>query len=498
MVAVVNEGTDIRGAVEYNEEKVALGNAKMLYAHLYPKDAFDLSFKEKLFRLEHLARLAQKADNVCEHISIGFHPSENISEELLQQLAVEYMEKIGFGTQPFLLYQHLDTAIQHVHIVSTKIKDDGRAIDTSFIGVKKSIPATEQLEEKYGLVKAKEQKSSESIAIRAADIDAIKYGKKPTKKEVSKIVRSVISLYEFGNLSEFNSILRQFNVVADPGEEGSRLRKNNGLIYRAVDDDGEVVGKPIKASSIYGSPTLKILQKCFEKKQGLAEHKERLFRIIDEVLNSGVDEKRFLMGLKENRIYAQIYKNKDGMAYGISFVDNATLTVFKGSDIDRSYSANRIFARIQPDVDNPAVAWNKQFVDSVISRTDFKKGIKGVLLQWLGAGMRIRSSNNEDASPIISMGHLEIQPDQYWKCDKRIVNYLVANGISARRINYINTHLPKIMPERFAGEAIKVLSEYVNTQLSNLIDAAFDVVQDEGISYELLKEARKKKKNKRG
>ncbi|WP_440135660.1 relaxase/mobilization nuclease domain-containing protein [Chitinophaga sancti] len=498
MVAVVNEGTDIRGAVEYNEEKVALGDAKLFYAHLYPKDACELSFKEKLFRLEHLAELAQRADNVCEHISIGFHPSENISKELLQQLAVEYMEEIGFGTQPFLLYQHLDTAIQHIHIVTTKIKEDGKAIDTSFIGVKKSIPATEQLEVKYGLVKAKEQKSSESIAIKAADIEAIEYGKKPTKKEISRVVRSVISLYEFGSLSEFNSILRQFNVVADPGEDSSRLRKNSGLIYRVINENGEVVGKPIKSSSIYSSPTLKTLQKWFNNKRGLAQHKERLFRIIDEVLNRGVDEKRFLMDLKENGIYAQIYKNKEGRAYGISFVDNATLSVFKGSDIDKSYSAKGIFSRLQPDDDIPTVAWNKQFVNSVISQTDFRAGIKGVLCQWFIAGMRIRSISNEDASSIISMGHVKIPGEQYWKSDKRISNYLSANKLADGRINYINRHLPRIMPEEFGSDAIKVLSEYVSTRLTNLVDAAFDVVEDSGISYELLKEARKKKKHKRG
>ncbi|RFM34437.1 relaxase/mobilization nuclease domain-containing protein [Chitinophaga silvisoli] len=498
MVAVVNEGPNLRGAVEYNEEKVALGNAKILYAHLYPKDACDLSFKEKLFRLEHLAELTQKADNVCQHISIGFHPSENISKELLQQLAVEYMEKIGFGTQPFLLYQHVDTAIQHVHIVSTKIKEDGRAIDTSFIGIKKSIPATEQLEEKYGLMKAKEQKSNDCIAIKAADIGAIEYGEKPTKKEISRVVRSVISLYKFGSLSEFNSILRQYNVVADPGEEGSRLRKNNGLVYRVLKEGGEIVGKPIKSSSIYGGPTLSFLQRHFKQKSGKAEHKERLFRIIDEVLNKAVDEKRFLTALKEKGISAQIYKNKEGLPYGITFVDNVTLTVFKGSDIDKSYSAKGIFSRLQPDEDIPTVAWNKQFVNSAISNTDFKVGIKGVLFQWLGAGMRVQSISNEDANPIISMGYSEIQMDQYWKSDKRISNYLSANGLTARRINYINKHLPGITSKVLGSDTIKALSEYVNTQLSNLIDAAFDVVEDSGISYELLKEARKKKKYKRG
>jgi len=496
MVARIIEGEEIRGAVEYNEEKVAKGAAELLYAHLYAKDASNLSFKEKLFRLQHLADLAQRADNVCTHISIGFHPSEKLPPELLRRLAVEYMEKIDFGNQPFLLYEHFDTAIQHMHIVTTKIKDDGKAIDTSFIGIKKSIPATEYLEEKYGLIKAKEQKSNETIAIKAADLKAIQYGEKPTKKEISRVVRSVISLYEFGSLTEFNSILRQFNVVADQGEENSRMRKHNGLVYRAIQTNGELIGKGIKSSSIYGKPKLDFLQGQFKKKKARPEHRERIYRIIDDVLNKGVDEKRFLKELSDNGIYVHIHRNKEGIAYGITFVDNLTLTVFKGSDIERSFSVKGIFSRLQPDEDIPAVSWNKQFVNSIISQTDYKPGIKGVLCKWLSAGMHISAGNNE-SGPVFLAGHSKILPEYYWKLDRRVTNYLIANGLTSARANYIDRNLAKILPDRFSIEAMHAFSSYLNVQLNNLIDSAFEVIHDDGISSELLKEAKKKKRYRR-
>jgi hypothetical protein len=45
----------------------------------------------------------------------------------LLSIAENYMEKIGFSAQPYLVYQHLDVGHPHVHLVTTNIGADGKA-----------------------------------------------------------------------------------------------------------------------------------------------------------------------------------------------------------------------------------------------------------------------------------------------------------------------------------------------------------------------------------
>ena len=118
----------MRKAFHYNENKVQTGAAILLAAHLYQKDPDQLSVRERFQRLDRLAKLRPDVQRNCVHISLNFDPSEQLSKETLLEIAGEYMQKIGFGAQPFLVYEHFDAAHQHLHILTTCIKSDGGRI----------------------------------------------------------------------------------------------------------------------------------------------------------------------------------------------------------------------------------------------------------------------------------------------------------------------------------------------------------------------------------
>ena len=40
----------------------------------------------------------------------------------------EYMEKLGYGDQPYIIFRHEDNARPHIHIVSLRIDEQGRKI----------------------------------------------------------------------------------------------------------------------------------------------------------------------------------------------------------------------------------------------------------------------------------------------------------------------------------------------------------------------------------
>ncbi|XHR94941.1 relaxase/mobilization nuclease domain-containing protein [Mucilaginibacter sp. UC70_90] len=128
MVAKIESGKSIIGALNYNERKVKAGKAKLIMAQLYPKESRFLSFDDKLFRLTDLAARNARAKTNTVHLSLNFDLTENLNEEKLCQIAEAYMEKIGFGQQPFLAYQHFDAGHNHIHILTTNIDADGTRI----------------------------------------------------------------------------------------------------------------------------------------------------------------------------------------------------------------------------------------------------------------------------------------------------------------------------------------------------------------------------------
>ena len=346
VVCRIFPGTTFRGVLNYNENKVATGEARLLSASGYPIDHHRLNFLDKLERLESQAKLNTGAKKKVLHITVSFSPKDLLDDEKMVAIAEDYMERIGFGNQPYLVYRHTDTHHPHLHIVTTKIDQNGVRMPTFRIGKYKSNPAREAIENKYGLVcTGREQPRKESMLLLPADLEKAVYGQKPTKETITKIVRSVVENFNFSSLHELNAALRQFNVLADRGAEDSQMFRNKGLVYSIINAKGEKLGKPIKASSIYTEPTLENLEEKFKKNKKKEQYKERLRRIIDDVMGTGITTRQdFEHSLADKGVYVLFRENEDKRVYGITYVDNKSLCVFNGSDLDskKTYSAKGI------------------------------------------------------------------------------------------------------------------------------------------------------------
>ena len=116
MVAVIHQSTSLRNILNYNEQKVKAGLAVCLEAGYYPVEAGDLNFHQKLRRLEMLTELNQRTKYNSVHISLNFDPSEKLPDELLKEISEVYLDKLGFGGQPYLLYRHEDAGHPHLHV----------------------------------------------------------------------------------------------------------------------------------------------------------------------------------------------------------------------------------------------------------------------------------------------------------------------------------------------------------------------------------------------
>lgn len=341
MVAKITSPARIVAALNYNENKVKEGKAECLYASGYLRDAKELNFHQKLEGFERLNVLNSRATTKTLHISLNFDPSEKVQNERLIAIASDYMEKIGFGSQPWLMYRHNDAGHPHIHIVTTTIQADGKRINTYNIGRNQSEKARKEIEQVFGLVCAENQKRLLHQPVASVQVEKIGYGKTETKKSITNVVNAVLNTYRYCSLPEFNAILKSYNIVADRGQQDGRMYNHNGLVYRVLDADGNKVGVPIKASSLNNKPTLEKLEALFEKNKALKDpFKFPLKNTIDQVLaQSPRNMPSFIRLLEQKNILTVLRQNDQGRTYGITFVDRNNKCVFNGSDLGKAYSA---------------------------------------------------------------------------------------------------------------------------------------------------------------
>jgi hypothetical protein len=352
MVAKVISGKNIRGVLNYNENKVQQGAAQCILASRFGCQAHELTFSDKLNRFMKLTALNPKVKTNALHISLNFDASEKLTDEKLKVIACDYMERIGFGNQPFLVYRHQDAAHPHIHIITTNVQNDGKRIDIHNIGRNQSERARKEIEMFYGLVQA-ESRNAARQSIRSADIEKAVYGKSETKRTISNIVNAVVRQYKFTSLPELNAVLRQFNVIADQGSERSTMRRKNGLLYSIVNQNGEKVGIPVKASAIYGKPTLAFLEKQFALNEKLRlPFRDRMKKMIDRALlysRTGDDLVRLMSKINVKVLFRV---NPQGRVYGVTFIDNKSKVVFNGSDLGKGYAAEGILRRLEDNATN--------------------------------------------------------------------------------------------------------------------------------------------------
>lgn len=327
-------GKSIRGALSYNEQKVSQGTAQLLLASRFSRDVSEMGFSEKLVRFEKLNGLNPKSKTNTLHLSLNFSPDDKLDTEKMQRIAVDYMERIGFGRQPFLVYQHNDTAHPHLHIVTTTIQPTGRSIYLHNIGRRKSEPARKAIELEYGLVQAQSRKPVNSLSLEPVSLSAADYGKSETKRVISNIVREITSRYKYTSLGELNAVLRRYNVVADPGPPGSRMRQKQGLVYCLLDRNGKKIGVPIKASSIYSRPTLSYLERRFEQNRiKKISSKAFVVRAVEGALAHPGEKGQFLQSLRHYNIAYHVSYNEENNSNSIYFIDHKKKVVFSNSEL---------------------------------------------------------------------------------------------------------------------------------------------------------------------
>lgn len=338
MVAKISIGSSLYGALAYNSEKINKKEGRLLGANkiILPADGqIDIGRIAENFR-EFMPMMGRTKKPVL-HISLNPHPDDKLTDQDFEILAREYLEKLGFGEQPYIIYKHMDIDRHHIHIVTVNVNEQGKRLNQDFL-FRRSKKITTELEEKYNLHKAQREKITPDMPIRKIDPSC------DIKRQVANTVKMVGMRYKFQTMGEYNAVLSLYNIRCEQTDGRVNGREYHGLVYFATDDDGKVIANPFKASRLGKFARRTAIDSRFEKakdKIDLAPTKRKVADCLAQ--STGKDD--FTSKLKNSGIDVVFRYTDEGRIYGVTFIDHNTLTVLNGSRLGKQFSANALNER---------------------------------------------------------------------------------------------------------------------------------------------------------
>lgn len=340
MVAKISIGSSLYGALAYNGEKINKAEGKLLASNKIYDDGSGTVNIHRV--MEDFARFMPPHVNTKKpvlHISLNPHPDDRLTDVELENIAREYLDKLGYGNQPFLICKHEDIDRHHLHIVTVNVDEKGRRLNQDFL-FRRSKRITRELEQKYGLYDAERKHYRQENPLHKVDASA-----GDVKKQVGNTVKALNRQYRFQTMGEYRALLSLYNITVEETQGIIRGREYKGLVYSATDDKGNRVGNPFK-SSLYGkSVGQEAVQKKFEDSKRQMKDKKPLEitkHTVLAALGSTYDKDKFIAALKEKNIDTVFRHTEDGRIYGATFIDHRTGCVLNGSRMGKELSANAL------------------------------------------------------------------------------------------------------------------------------------------------------------
>ena len=340
MVAKISVGNSLYGAIAYNGEKINEAQGRLLTTNrIYNDGSGKVDINKAMEGFLTFMPPQMKVEKPVVHISLNPHPEDVLTDAELQDIAREYLEKLGFGNQPYLVFKHEDIDRHHLHIVTVRVDENGKCISDKN-NYYRSKQITRELEKKYGLHDAERRNRRLDTPLRKVDASA-----GDVKKQAGNTVKTLNGQYRFQTMGEYRALLSLYNMTVEETHGNVRGREYHGLVYSVTDDMGNKVGNPFKSSLFGKSVGYEAVQRKFARsKQEMKDRKPAGMtkRTVLSVLEGTYDKDKFVATLKGKGIDTMLRYTEEGRIYGATFIDHRTGCVLNGSRMGKELSANAL------------------------------------------------------------------------------------------------------------------------------------------------------------
>lgn len=170
MVAKINHCSSLYSALAYNQEKVNEGLGKILGTNMVMEPADGrFSIASSMADFERLMPAHIRTQKPVIHVSLNPHPDDKLSDEQLADIGREYMERLGYGGQPYMIFKHEDIGRKHIHVVASRVQTNGKLVPDRF-EKERSAKIVANLEREYSLIPAKGQAQGEAWRLAPVDV----------------------------------------------------------------------------------------------------------------------------------------------------------------------------------------------------------------------------------------------------------------------------------------------------------------------------------------
>ncbi|WP_316799677.1 relaxase/mobilization nuclease domain-containing protein [Pedobacter frigidisoli] len=284
-------------AVRYNTDKVYRGTGQLMVARNFGAldHLSDLRPQDYINYFKLLAAGNKRISKPQFHAVISAD-GKSVSVEDLSVLAERWMEKMGYGKNPYLVVFHGDTDHHHVHLVSCRVDRDGRKISSGF----ERIRAVAALNVLQGI-----------------DADLV------CKKDIEAALA-----FRFSTAAQFKLLLEK---------KGYGLREADGKLelFRF----GKVLGR-VELTSIDARLSALDKRRAAQLKQlflkYLPAHSARLVPVpVSDYRSGSLHYASDFAGFALKKLGIEIvFHNSEGkLPYGYTIIDHADGQVFKGSEV---------------------------------------------------------------------------------------------------------------------------------------------------------------------
>lgn len=377
----MNSAASMAQPLGYNENKVAMGTAKVIYH----QGINDIKNPKESFAAYEKANV--RTVNVALHLSINPSAGENqrLTPETITKIAQEYMEGMGYGRQPYIIYQHDDIDRRHYHVVSIKVDKNGRKIkDNNNFKTAKAL--LERLGKKYGFVIGNGEKQKKQQVIKGEWTPKPKmYWERDVMqpiapfdpkaghiyKQVEKIVAGAME-YKFHSVDQFIQILSDYGLKTTIHESAE-----GGIPFTFQGYDqktGKLTSKPIDGDKLYIPSYGQI---CFQARTGQYATRRgetmRVSNILQSCLPKAKSQTHLYNMLAKQGISMTVQRSESGSIDNVFFIDHRTRCCFS-TENDSHFFDLRVFQKADRQVRKPYLEAEAHHQAAFLAHAAFHSG----------------------------------------------------------------------------------------------------------------------------
>ncbi len=341
MVAKISHGASLYGALAYNFGKVAEGTASILTSHRVIGSQGDPSadgIHLAMHSFENYLLANRRTEKPVLHIALSPAPEDSMTDGQLARLAESYMQKMGYGDQPYIAYKHTDTHNVHLHIVSLCVDEQGHKISDRYEH-RRSMTACRELEQAFGL-----RNGAESIGRTSPnEFKKVNASEGDVRHQIGNVLKTVLAEYRFQTFGEYNALLSTFNIEVRQVRGEYQGTPYTGIVYAATDDEGKVISPPFKSARFgkrFGSEGLAKRMQAHIRDYKAGRWRADIRPRISAAIQQAASRKELEDLLGTDRIDVVFRRNESGRIYGVTFIDYEQKEVFNGSRLGKEFSAN--------------------------------------------------------------------------------------------------------------------------------------------------------------